>query len=65
MNTRKFAIKQAARIIASTNIEQKQKAVFDLADEIEKYICNGNKWYNQKTQYTPKTYTEILDKIID
>jgi len=36
--TRKFAIEQAVKLIGTMPIDNKQKAVFDFADDIVKYI---------------------------
>lgn len=38
MGTRKFAIEQAVRIVASMNVDNKQKAVFDFAESILEWL---------------------------
>lgn len=58
MNTREFAIEQAVRLVASTNIENKQKAVFDFAEKIIQWIGEDKeqpKWFEEPTMTIPNS----------
>lgn len=60
MDTRKFAVQQAVKLVSTMSIENKTKAVFDLALEIEKWIVDvvqkpkeGVSWFGDPIPYTP------------
>ena len=52
MNTQKLkldCIKYAAKVVATMDVENKSKALFDLAAQIEKYVgIEGKPWYEHE-----------------
>lgn len=61
MDTRKFAVQQAVKLVSTMSIENKTKAVFDLAEKIIQWIgdpptCeptrDNKKWWQQGTVTT-------------
>lgn len=64
MDTRKFAVQQAVKLVSTMSIENKTKAVFDLADEIGKWISeqpiDSEAWWKKHTITLPKTHIPVI-----